>query len=44
MIVYLDNILIYSKNKTNHKVHVKKILKALKKVDLRIKSKKSQFY
>ena len=44
VVIYLDNILVYLKNKTDYKVHVKKILKVLKKVDLRIKLKKSQFF
>ena len=44
VIIYLDNILVYLKNKINYKVHIRKILKALKKVDLRIKLKKSQFH
>ena len=34
VIVYLNNILVYLKNKTDYKVHVKKILKALQKADL----------
>ena len=42
--IYLDNILVYSKNEADHKVHVRKVLKALKKADLQIKSEKSQFY
>ena len=29
VMIYLDNILVYSKNKTDYKVYVKKILKAL---------------
>ena len=41
VIIYLDNILIYLKNKKNHKKHVKQVLNALKKVNLRIMSKKS---
>ena len=41
VIIYLDNILIYFKNKKDHKKHVKQILNALKKVNLRIISEKS---
>ena len=41
VIVYLDNILVYSKNEKDHKKHVKQILNALKKADLRIVSEKS---
>ena len=41
MIIYLDNILIYSKNEKNYKKHVKQVLNALKKVNLRIMSEKS---
>ena len=44
VIIYFNNILIYSKNKKNHKKHVRQILNTLKKVDLRIISEKSQFY
>ena len=44
VIVYLDNILVYSKNEKDHKKHVRQILNALKKADLRIISEKSQFY
>ena len=44
VIIYLDNILIYSKNKKDYKKHVRQILNALKKADLRIISEKSQFY
>ena len=44
VIVYLDNILVYSKNEKDHKKHVRQILNALKKVDLRIVSEKSQFH
>ena len=43
-IIYLDNILIYLKNKKDHKKYIKQILNALKKVSLRIISEKSQFY
>ena len=34
VMIYLDDILVYLKNETDHKVHVKKVLEALKKVDL----------
>ena len=34
VIIYLDDILTYLKNETDYKVHVKKILKALQKVNL----------
>ena len=44
VIVYLDNILIYSKNEKNYKKHIRQILNALKKVNLRIMSEKSQFH
>ena len=44
VIVYLDDILVYSKNEKDYKKHVKQILNALKKADLRIVSEKSQFY
>ena len=42
--IYLDDILVYSKNEADHKVHIRKILEALKKADLQIKSEKSQFH
>ena len=44
VVIYLNDILVYSKNKADNKVHVRKILKALKKAELQIKSEKSQFY
>ena len=44
IILYLDNILNYLKNEQKCKQHVREILSALKKVDLRIKSEKSQFH
>jgi len=44
IIVYLNDILVYSKTKKEHVQHVKKILQTLKKVDLCIKSEKSEFH
>ncbi len=44
VIVYLNDILVYSKTKKEHVQHVKKVLQTLKKVDLRIKSEKSEFH
>ncbi len=44
IIVYLNNILVNFKMKKEHVQHVKKVLQTLKKVDLRIKSGKSEFH
>ncbi len=44
IIVYLNDILVYSKTKKEHVQHVKKVLQTLKKVDLHIKSEKSEFH
>ncbi len=44
IIVYLNDILVYSKMKKEHVQHVKKVLQTLKKVDLCIKSEKSEFH
>ena len=44
MIIYLDNILIYLKNKKNYKKYIKHILNTLKKVNLKIILEKSQFH
>ena len=44
IIIYLNNILIYSKIKKKHVRHVRKVLQILKKADLRIKSGKSEFH
>ena len=44
VIVYLDNILVYLKNEKDHKKHIRQILNALKKANLRIILEKSQFH
>ncbi len=44
IIVYLNDILVYSKTKKEHVQHVRKVLQTLKKVDLCIKSGKSEFH
>ena len=44
VIIYLDDILIYSKNEKNHKKQVRQVLNTLKKVNLRIILEKSQFH
>ncbi len=44
VIVYLNDILVYSKTKKEHVQHVRKVLQTLKKVNLRIKSEKSEFH
>ena len=44
VIVYFNDILVYLKNEKNYKKHIKQILNTLKKVNLRIILKKSQFY
>ena len=44
VIIYLNNILVYLKNKKNYKKHIKQVLNTLEKANLRIISEKSQFY
>ena len=36
--VYLNNIIIFSKDKKSHKRHVKKVLKKIRDVNLKVKS------
>ena len=40
VIVYLNDILIYSKNKKQHHEHVKKVLKKIQRIGFFVKSKK----
>ena len=44
MIVYLNNILIYFKNKQQYKEHIYKVLMKLQEVNLLINPKKSNFH
>ncbi|GKG22637.1 putative reverse transcriptase domain-containing protein, partial [Tanacetum coccineum] len=44
MIVFIDDILIYSKNKKEHKEHLKAILELLKKDELCAKFSKCEFW
>ncbi|GJR80176.1 putative reverse transcriptase domain-containing protein [Tanacetum coccineum] len=44
MIVFIDDILIYSKNKQEHEEHLKLILKLLKKEELYAKFSKCEFW
>ncbi|GJZ25747.1 putative reverse transcriptase domain-containing protein [Tanacetum coccineum] len=44
MIVFIDDILIYSKNKKEHEEHLKSILKLLKKEELYAKFSKCEFW
>ena len=44
VVIYLDNILIYSNNMSKHHQHIKKILKHLYKAGLYAKAEKSKFH
>jgi len=44
IVVYLDNILIYSDDITQHQSHVKEVLKQLQKVGLYTKAEKCEFH
>ena len=42
-IVYIDNVIIYSKRKKDYKEYVKKVFDSLNKAGLKVKLKKSEF-
>jgi len=44
VVVYLDNILIYSDDITQHQRHVKEVLKRLRKAELYAKAEKCEFH
>jgi len=44
IVVYLDDILIYSDNITQHREHVKEVLKRLRKAGLYAKAEKCEFH
>jgi Reverse transcriptase (RNA-dependent DNA polymerase) len=44
IIIYLNDILIYSKNEKEHTGHIIKVLKILKRTKLKINGEKSTFY
>ena len=44
VVVYLDDILVYSTDERKHVEHVRKVLQALKDADLRVKPEKSEFH
>jgi hypothetical protein len=44
VIVYLDDILIFSKSEEEYREHIKKIFKKLIDENLRIKIEKTEFY
>jgi len=44
VVVYLDDILIYSDDIRQHRSHVKEVLKRLRKVGLYVKAEKYEFH
>ena len=44
VIVYLDDILIYSEDKASHREHVQEVLRRLRKHGLYAKPKKCEFH
>jgi hypothetical protein len=44
VIIYLDDILVFSKTEEKYKKHIKKTLRRLIDENLRIKTEKTEFY
>jgi Reverse transcriptase (RNA-dependent DNA polymerase) len=44
VVIYLDDIFIYSKNEKEHTGHVIKVLEVLERIGLKINREKSTFY
>jgi Reverse transcriptase (RNA-dependent DNA polymerase) len=44
IVIYLNNILIYSKNEKEHTGHVIKVLEILERIGLKINEEKSTFH
>jgi Reverse transcriptase (RNA-dependent DNA polymerase) len=44
IVIYLDDIFIYSKNEKEHTGHVIKVLETLKRIRLKINEEKSTFH
>ena len=44
VVIYLDDILIYLNNMSEHHWHVKEVLKCLRKASLYVKAEKCEFY
>ena len=44
MVIYLNNILIYSNDMSNHTKYVKEVLQHLQKARFYVKAKKCKFY
>ena len=44
VVIYLDDILIYSNNMSEHHQHVKEVLKCLRKAGLYAKAEKCEFH
>lgn len=44
VVVYLDDILIFSENRNKHVEHIKEVLQELQKANIRLKLKKCKFH
>ena len=44
VVIYLDDIVVYSRTIEEYIIYIKKVLKAIKNADLRIKLSKTEFH